>query len=105
MSCTRGACPLRSPYPVGTTNGLPLLMVNLSTPRMTRRMVFFASGRTAFRPYLSIISAFVANTDGQGRLQSMISAALRHLGSPSAPVLLWVGFGHTMGFPSQRAIM
>ena len=84
-------------------NGFPLRMVNLSTPRMIRRMVFFASGRTAFKPYLSMISALDANTDGHGRLQSMISAALRHLGSPSAPVLLWVGFGQAIGFPSQRA--
>ena len=52
-----------------------------------------------------MICALDANTDGQGSDQSMISDAQRHLGSPSAPVLLWVGFGHTMGFPSQRATM
>ena len=84
-------------------------MVNLSTPRMIRRMVLSAKGRTAFKLYRSLISSLVSKMDGQGRLQSMISAALRHgfslpLFTASLSRGAWVGSGHTMGFPSQRAI-
>ncbi len=56
-----------------------------------------------------MISADVSNIDGQGRDQSMISAAVRHggnwpdftdsdFGSPC------VGTGQTIGMPSRRAI-
>ena len=90
-------------------NGSPLRMVNLSTPRMIRRMVLSANGRTAFRPYFSRISALLSKMEGHGRLQSMISAALRQgfslpLRTSSLSLGAWVRSGQTMGRPSQRAI-
>ena len=91
-----------------TINGLPLLIVNLSTPRIIRLMVFGFSGLTAIKPYFSLISSLLSKIDGQGSVQSMISAALRQ--GWSSPLLTaalsrgaWVGLGHTIGFPSHRA--
>ncbi|MNJ67606.1 hypothetical protein D3C77_637940 [compost metagenome] len=40
-----------------------------------------------------------------GTVQSMQSAAVRHFCWPLAGCLAWVGSGHTMGCPSQRAII
>ena len=104
------APPLNSPeWFTITRNGSPLLITNLSTPQATRRMVLGRSGRCAFRPNFSAICSRVSKMDGHGRLQSMISAALRHaFFSPALTASLsagaCVGSGHTMGRPSQRAI-
>ena len=72
-------------------------------------MVLLASGRTADRPYFSLISAFVSKMEGQGRDQSMISAADRqgrHLPDLTASLSLGacVGSGQQIGRPSHRAI-
>jgi hypothetical protein len=83
--------------PIGTMNGLGLLMTYFQIPLAIRRIVFSASGR--FRPKI----------DGHGIDQSMISAAVRHgfsfpdrtSGESGAPC---VGSGQTIGRPSQRAI-
>lgn len=90
-------------------NGSPLLIVNLSTPRMMRRMVLLASGRTADRPYFSLISALLSKMEGHGRDQSMISAADRQGSSfpdftASLSLGACVGSGQQMGRPSHRAI-
>ena len=92
-----------------TMNGAPDLIVNLSTPRMMRRKVLSASGRTAEIPYHSRISSFVAKIDGHGNDQSMISAALRHgsslpLRTSALPLGACVRSGQTIARPSQRAI-
>jgi hypothetical protein len=50
----------------GTTNGVGLFTTNFMMPSAMRRMVFSASG------FLR------SKIDGQGMLQSMISAAVRH---------------------------
>lgn len=109
MSCTRGAWPFASPYPMGTMNGLAALITNLSTPRATRRMVLGRSGRWATSPYFSLTSSRVSKMDGHGRLQSMISAALRHgfffpALTSSLSMGAWVGSGQTTGHPSHLAI-
>ena len=73
-------------------------MTNFLIPRAILLRVF--SERSFLRP----------NMEGQGKVQSIISAAVRHFfncpfltaslfGSP------WVGYGHTIGNPSQRAII
>ena len=92
-----------------TMNGAPDLIVNLSTPRMMRRMVLSASGRTAAMPYRSWISSFVEKIEGHGSDQSIISAALRHGNSlPLRTSALSRGAcvrsGQTISRPSQRAI-
>ena len=72
-------------------------------------MVAGFSGRTARTPCFAKISAAVSKIDGHGSDQSMISAAVRHgsfrpettSGSSGLPC---VGFGHTMGRLSRRAM-
>ena len=102
--------PRNSPAWLTTTkNGFADLTTNLSTPLATRRMVLGRSGRWAERPYFSRMASRVSKTDGQGRDQSMISAALlQGFFSPASTSGLsagaWVGSGHAIGRPSQRAI-
>ena len=47
----------------GTMYGVLAFITNLSTPRITRRMVFSASGLTALTPYRLLISSFVAKME------------------------------------------
>ena len=89
-------------------NGSAAFSTNLSRPRATRRRVLGFSGRWAARPYRARISSFVSKMEGQGRDQSMISAALRQ--GSSRPALTsglsagaWVRSGQRMGRPSHRA--
>ena len=102
--------PRNSPAWLTTTkNGFADLTTNLSTPLATRRMVLGRSGRWAEMPYFSRISSRVSKMEGQGRLQSMISAALRQgsffpVSTSGLSAGACVGSGHTMGCPSQRAI-
>ena len=78
-------------------NGCAALITYLSRPRATRRSVASASGLDRSKML------------GQGIDQSMHSAAVRHgLRWPALtsalPGLPCVGVGHTMGWPSHRAI-
>lgn len=72
-------------------------------------MVLGRRGRWAESPYFSRMASRVSKIEGQGRLQSMTSAALLHgfffpSSTSGLPAGAWVGSGHTMGVPSQRAI-
>ena len=102
-------CPRKSPAWFTTTrNGSGALIANLSTPRITRRIVLGRSGRCAESPYFSRMASRVSKMEGQGRLQSMTSAALLHgFFCPSStsrlPAGACVGSGHTMGAPSHLA--
>jgi hypothetical protein len=67
-----------------------------------RRSVASASGRTARNPYFCHISSAVSKIDGQGSVQSIISAAVFHGFSlpdftPSLSGFPCVGSGKTIG--------
>ena len=47
----------------GTMYGVSALITNLSTPRITRRMVLSASGLTTVTPYRLLMSSFVAKME------------------------------------------
>jgi hypothetical protein len=70
-------------------NGRSASNTNRRSPAPMRRSVFSASG------------FFRAKIDGHGSEKSMHSAAVRHGCARPFPC---VGVGHTIGWPSQRAM-
>ncbi|MNJ43292.1 hypothetical protein D3C77_382910 [compost metagenome] len=78
---------------IGTMKGCGLFSTNFCRPLATRRRVAWA--RSFFLPKMLLL----------GTVQSMHSAAVRHFCWPLAGFFAWVGVGHTIRWPSQRAIM
>ncbi|MNJ56225.1 hypothetical protein D3C77_517600 [compost metagenome] len=80
-------------FAIGTMNGSAASITNFFMPLAIRRSV--AGARSFLRPKMLWL----------GMVQSMHSAAVRHFCWPLAGFFAWVGSGHTMGWPSHRAIM